>query len=331
MVHRAQRKFTDREEPRILFLEALSKPQARDEYRLLTFYGVGGQGKTTLVDYFLDNKVDQDNKTFSEWAKTKQNLPNYLISSVDFRQNLYQQPQEALMKIRQGFLEAKIDFFNFELAFSYYLKKSNKYHNIETAYPELFRQESSIINDFADVISDFVPGITLAKLLIDKVRKIRPKYLTWLENEGLLLEIELNRLNPQELLDKLPRYFGKDIKEAFDKAKTPRLVIMMDTYEALWGKIDAVDIGNSRVDKWVRELVSACPGVLFVFLGRDQLRWDELSKNRRSRDYKTMLAGKQHLLARLSEQDADLLSQPASSKLCTLVQGFSCYTDNVLA
>ncbi len=36
MAHKAQRKFTDREEPKKIFLEKLAKPQAKDEYRLLT-------------------------------------------------------------------------------------------------------------------------------------------------------------------------------------------------------------------------------------------------------------------------------------------------------
>jgi hypothetical protein len=48
----AQRIFTDREYARRIFLGALDVRQGAEDYRVIVFYGVGGQGKTALCHEF---------------------------------------------------------------------------------------------------------------------------------------------------------------------------------------------------------------------------------------------------------------------------------------
>ena len=308
----AQRRFTDREEPRRSFLAKLTTPQALDEYRLLTFYGVGGQGKSELFRYFQDSKTDQDDLTFSAWAKKHGPLPEYHIAPWSFHVPENRDPAEALIKLRSALAKAKIDFFHFDLAFSYYLKAASPNLDMNDEYPELFRGDYALFHDAVDIIGAFVPAVSALNILSKHALQLRPKQLRWYQEKGKALEDELKPLDQQELLDKLPIYFGRDLKAALAKSRTSRLVIMFDTYEALWeDKPQQTGLGALEVDGWIRDLVSACPGVLFVFFGRDYLKWAAFSKTRKSRNYEAMLADSQHLLGGLSETDADLFLKNA--------------------
>lgn len=308
----AQKRFTDREEQRRSFLAKLATPQAPDEYRLLTFYGVGGQGKSELFRYFQNLKTDQDDLTFNAWAKKRGPLPEYHIAPLSFHILENRNPGEALIKLRGALAEAKIDFFHFDLAFSYYLKAASPNLDMKKRYPELFRGDYALFHSAADIVGVFVPAVTVLNALSKQTLQLRPRQLRWYQKTGKALENELKPLDQQELLDKLTIYFGHDLKAALAKPHTPRLVIMLDTYEALWeGKPQQTGLGAQEVDGWIRDLVSACPGVLFVFFGRDYLKWDTFSKPRKSRNYTAMLADSQHLLGGLSEADADLFLKNA--------------------
>ena len=77
----------------------------------------------------------------------------------------------------------------------------------------------------------------------------------------------------------------------------------LDQGEALWSdRPDKTGTAALETDAWVRELVAAAPGVLFVFFGRERLGWDR----RFPRDWGGLLAD-QHLLGGLAEPDAQRL------------------------
>ena len=52
----AQRLFTDRDEERALFTKALTDPQETEEHRVVSWYGIGGQGKSVLSSLWLSSK-----------------------------------------------------------------------------------------------------------------------------------------------------------------------------------------------------------------------------------------------------------------------------------
>ena len=114
-----EKRFTDREEQRRIFLEKLTIPQAPNEYRLLTFYGVGGQGKRKLSRYFQNLAHDHDNRTFSEWARQQGSLLEYYVAPLDFGTAESRDPANALFKLRSSLAGTGINFFHFDLAFSY--------------------------------------------------------------------------------------------------------------------------------------------------------------------------------------------------------------------
>lgn len=315
----AQKSFTDREEPKRLFLEKLTKPQAADEYRLLTFYGVGGQGKSTLLNHFQDHGVDQAGQTFSVWAKQHSEPPKYKIASVDFKDPVFRaSPAAALMELRHGFVSTGIDFFRFDLAFSHYLGKSLSKPGLEEEYRGLAAKDNSLIFDLISLGSLIAPPVGPALSILTTLgrhaSKLKPKNRAWYLKEGQQLAYELESLEPQALADRLPRYLGQDLTNALQKPSTPRLVIMMDTHEALWGSnAPTIELGTWHVDDWIRNLVKACPGVLFVIFGRDQLKWQDLNSRsrRRKHDYTAMLGGNQHLIGGFSDANAHLFLKEA--------------------
>ena len=211
-----KKRFTDREEPKRLFLEKLTTPQAPDEYRLLTFYGVGGQGKSALFHYFQDKRVDQEEKLFSAWAEQHGELPEYRIASVNFRNSRFQtNPAAALMELRHGFIGTGIDFFRFDLAFSYYLGKNASKLTLETEYPSLFRDDHELIFDLISLGSLICPPatapLTILSTLGPYIHKLKPKNAAWYRSEGQGLARELDSLDQQALADRLPRYLGQDL------------------------------------------------------------------------------------------------------------------------
>ena len=72
-----------------------------------------------------------------------------------------------------------------------------------------------------------------------------------------------------------------------------------------------IGLGAHAVDGWVRDLVSACFSVLFVFFSRNALERGNFSKSSKRRNYTAMLESNQHPLSGLSDSHADLFLKKA--------------------
>lgn len=314
-----EKRFTGRDKERRIFLEALKTPQAPNEYRLLTFYGVGGQGKSELSRYFQNLVRDHDGLNFSEWANKQGNSPEYHVAPLDFGFVESRDPAEALFKLRGALTlaGAKIDFFHFDLTFSYYLAKASPGVDMRQRYSVLFSDTHSLFYDlilFGTLVPE--PTISVPSMIIGTLGKHLQNYKSrqrdWYNSEGKRLEAQLKLLDQQKLLEVLPKYLGKDLEVSFTSSDLPRLVFTFDTYEALWEtKPQQIGLGSHAVDGWVRDLVSACPGALFIFFGRDSLKWDNFSKSHKRRNYTSMLESNQHRLDGLSKSDANLFLKAA--------------------
>ena len=107
----------------------------------------------------------------------------------------------------------------------------------------------------------------------------------------------LDQCTAIELREKLPAFLGFDLKRAMQENHARRIVLMIDTYEALWRDAVHDAIYNPRADKWVRTMLEKGTGVLVTIFSRDKLRWGEFEKVWENRL-------EQHLLGGLSEEDA---------------------------
>lgn len=262
----AKRIFTDRDEARALFAKQYSTRQAADEYRVLNFSGIGGQGKSALCGQFeqyLQTVPTSDTQQHA-WAK------------LDFEDGNKRHPIAALLALRLQLAETgKLWFPAFDTAFARYFAITQAGRNLETSHPELFRQPHDLLQGLAS-IAETVTGLPLISKAIERLHKIDEKRILqqWLERRGNDLLQGLEVLPQYQLEEKLVVYFGADVDDwLHNTVNTPqrRIVLLYDTYEALWR--DRPNKADLLVDKWVRKLVEETPGVLHVMLGREALTW----------------------------------------------------------
>jgi tetratricopeptide (TPR) repeat protein len=265
---KANRVFTDRDEARELFAQQCAAPQQQDEYRVLNFYGVGGQGKSALCGQFekhLDSLPNNENHQLA-WAK------------INFEDSNKRNPIAALMALRlQLAANGKLWFPAFDTAFARYFAITQAGRNLETSYPELFQQSHDLLQGLATV-AESVTGLALLGNMIERLQKFDEKRILrqWMERRGAELLTGLENFAPHELESKLVEFLGADVDDWLHNeinAPQRRVVLLYDTYEALWR--DQPSKTDLLVDKWVRKLVSESPAVLHVILGREALAWTQ--------------------------------------------------------
>ena len=233
---------------------------------------------------------------------------------------------EALLSLRLQLAKSgKVRFPAFDTAFARYFVLSSPGVNFRQRHPELFRRgESEILGDLVDwsetgiaeVVEgakEVVPGLSL---LYKYGSRLTGRAREWWERRGKTVLKGLDDLRTDELLEKLPTYLGADLCDAIKAAPSLRPVVILDTYEALWRDRGQRD-GDAarRADLWVRRLVQDAPGVLFVLVGRDRLRWSEENEE---------WAGiiEDHLLGPLSDTDCAsfLKAVPIQEQpICTMI------------
>lgn len=290
--------FTDREDARARFSRALDEAQPVDAYRVLVWYGVGGQGKTALQAEF-GRMID---RARGHWV----NVKNRRLASalIDLENPANRNPAQALLSLRLQLAEhGALRFPAFDLAFARYFSLDQPGKDIRAVHPELFRHGSEILGDVLTVASDVanvIPGYgLLAKYGSKLAARGAESLYGWWNRRGRSILAGLDEMSVDQLAGALPKYLGHDLCEAMAAPDGPRVVIRFDTHEALWRDRGLKDgPGALLVDDWLRRLVQDTPGAVVVVTGRDRLRWDEIDRGWAE-------VFEQHLLGGLSDEDAD--------------------------
>jgi hypothetical protein len=277
---------------------------------VLSFYGMGGIGKTTLSKE-LQRRFDNGGLKTSE---------NRISSRVDFAEAAAVDPELMLLRLRAclGQLTPRLIAFDFALA-SYWERK----HPGESLANFIDRRSgiAKLSSDLglADQIQSGVDSLLGGTGLVGSI---------W--RAGSLLRAGvIKRVREQRLLEECP-YFAPLIEESSPDAARPFLpallawdlaqyqqrvggadvVIFFDTWEMLQGNRD--ELGS--VEDTVNRIVYLMPNVLFVISGRQMLTWAD-SRRRIGLKY----AGPEHwpelvpdrpqcrqyLLGHLSPEDSD--------------------------
>jgi len=289
--------FTDREDARARFSRALDDPQAGDEYRILVWYGVGGQGKSALQGEF-GRMID---RARGQWV----NARNRRLASalVDLENPANRNPAQALLSVRLQLAEhASVRFPAFDLAFARYFSLDQPGKDIRAVHPELFKRGGEVLADvlsLAGEVANVIPGYGLMVKYGSKLAARGAESLqAWWERRGRTVMSGIDDLSVDELAASLPKYLGYDLCEAMAGVDGPRFVIRFDTHEALWRDRGLKDgPGALLVDDWLRRLAQDAPGTLMIITGRDRLRWGEIDA-----DWDAIV--EQHLLGGLSDEDA---------------------------
>jgi len=253
----ALREFTDREEPTKAFINALQLKNS-DQYKVLTFYGVGGIGKSRLVREL--------------YRKTDNLQPGTVKVILDFKEEKYRNAGEALIFLRKQIKNNhKVKFNTFDLAYAIYWRKLNPQVSMKSNSSELpFIEEGSFIADLVDQL-DYVPfaqWVPKTLKLINGLTKYKDLFQWWYGRGKETIE-QLEDLQPSEIEELLPAYFAVDLKE-YLVLTGEKLVIFLDTYEAIWEK-NRLQGSFSEKDAWVQELVLQLPECLWVIAGREKI------------------------------------------------------------
>ena len=287
--------FTDREELIAAFERNLEHKKP-EEYRVLAFYGDGGIGKTTLLQ-----KLEQLHR---------QRCPQALMGRLDLAGADTTPPDLLLYRLRRLF--PTIPFPSFSLALAEY---GRRFHP-EQVYGSDRKELLQGAGPYADVLAGGLEvlgqlsGVGLAVSAMKAAATAKRQLSVWVQQRAEPWLQRSQSLSEEQLLAELPLQWARDFRQAissqleqdWDDAITysgPPPLIAFDTYETLWhsgmGKS-----GRRREprERWLVDLVSELPEVLWVIGGRDRLSWEE------GYDKGWSEACEQHLIGQLSEEDA---------------------------
>ena len=279
------RKFTDREGPRAAFWKKYNqvKAELREEsnVHVLTYYGVGGIGKSSLLKQLILEMNQEIQK------------PRYAY----FDLNLHQDSRGVLTALKDSLIKnCKFSFPLFELGSYIYAKKIGE--KADSPQIRQLTEKSPTLSLILEIMGS-IPVVDFAAKIFAVADKSQAMLRTYLKNHPH----ELNRievLDQDELIEYLPELFAQDLAHNVENGEEP-LVILLDTYERLVNELSPV--GESLLfDRWLwgeNGIMLQVPNTLWVIAGREKLKWERFDP-----DWAQAL--EQHLLGDLSQQDSDL-------------------------
>lgn len=261
----AQRIFTDRVEPRALFEKTLKSFTSDENYLVINYYGVGGIGKTRLVNELKESYIS----TTENW--------NACILNMNNQSN--HRPSSALIELRKQLLKIykDIKLTSFDLAYSIFWQKQNPGIELNTSNLDKLENSDLLTEVATEVFStlEVVPGLNIASKVALLGKKGSKYFKDWWTKRGSIEFENLDNFSPPEIEERLSMFLTYDLVEYLSKSKCKRLCIFIDTYESIW-EVDSKEGTFFSKDEWVRELVAQLKGVLFVVSGREKLRWAEV-------------------------------------------------------
>lgn len=279
---KANKIFTDRTEPRAVFAgsiaDIVSATEETRSRRIVTFYGKGGIGKTSLLKQIVDNSA---RTVYCLYPKLR--FCNIFISLEAYD---YANPINILTAIRSH-ITGDCSLFDYALM-QYYSKARISIEEIKNKNPFLSSSMVSALNDAISLCtaSAVIPQALLQKG-VDLIKDIqfRSKY-----KEDIL---EIAELDEFEIFERLPYYLGLCISHSATKGVLN--ILFLDSYESMrtrtTGMVSSVDSSE-----WLQELFLSCERTLFVIASRDRLDWEKQDE-----DWGMYLD--QHLLFNLSDED----------------------------
>lgn len=329
-MEQANRIFTDREEPRKAFWDKYKtykdnmEMNRKNTISILTYYGIGGIGKSTLL-----HKIQQEIEDYRLKEGKKKEIPYvYYDLKADSSKRAVLEGLRKLLENNYNFT-----FPIFDLAQKIYRLKVGM--SIDRAEHEGIiskNQYVGVATDIAGAGIDIINAVPMAGPLAVATLKIIDTLIANQRNKSETRKLELSKLqddSPDEILSNLQLNFAKDLTENLKGAKYP-LVIFFDTYEMLVNEQSIV--GEPLMnDSWLHDLknglVTHVPNVIWVFAGREKIKWDHLN-----RDWADNL--EQHLIGNLSEVDvkqflsaSSIKSLPIQEMIYEITKGVPVYLD----
>ncbi|MFD8384989.1 tetratricopeptide repeat protein [Streptomyces sp. NPDC059679] len=332
----AQQVFTNRVDEVAAFGRALDGlDQALDEAEIspvadrvqgrrnvLTFYGVGGIGKTTL-SHELERRFLADARAM--------NQDDVVSIRVDLSEDGASDIESLLMRLRSGLGQLGSRWPAFDLALASYWARAHPGEALQEfldASPAVRRASRSIglseqmASSLQLVVPSEVGGLAglAQRAALGTYRAIRDRV-----REGRLLSdcelfAELIEADADyETLSFFPYLLAWDLERQPRRGRRPRVCVFLDTFEVLGNRTDRI------AERFVQRCVYLMPNVLFVITGRNRVDWAD-SSTRGELDFtgpecwpylhfsNDTAEPRQHLVGYLSASDADSYLREALTK-----------------
>ena len=211
---KAIKEFTDRVEPRKVFWETYEEKQS-DKIDVITYYGMGGIGKSTLLRKLL--------------SELKEKYSETRYAFVDFdKLNNYNNDILEILRYVEGNLKGKYKFSFplFDLVSYTYEVKMGK----NATKPELSSifDENEELSFLTDVISE-IPLIGTISKVICLSEKAKNLLQNRIESNKLKNRLgNIDNMEPADIYENLPYYFAIDLKDNVEKLELP-FVFFIDT------------------------------------------------------------------------------------------------------
>jgi tetratricopeptide (TPR) repeat protein len=300
---KAVKKFTNRDEPKASFFNALNGLLTGERpYKVLMYYGVGGIGKSSLMKHL------------------SQSILNDSIISVfiNLEASNYSSFADILIDIRRS-LPAQFPIFEYALV-RYLARQGRSLKDISiSGLPK-----DSLLFDFLDLAADLAEVVAPARLIKrlydlghSRIQRLLSKYKTKFE--------EIDVLPDEQLEEMLSVYLGLEL-EIFISNSSKKLVFFFDTHDAMSWRT-AFKSTKHVNDFWLCELIGSIGSGLYIIAGRERLKWVEQNP-----EWETVL--EQHMLGRLSDIDANeflfsipIMEQPIREAIIKSAEGVPLYLD----
>lgn len=337
---RASELFVDRKEPQALFRnEIYDLCRQSAGIKLLTFYGVGGQGKTALCLQLV--KVAGEANYHELGAR---------CAHIDLHKNPPLGEWHTLVALRNAIGEAcRASFPCFDLAFADYWELAFPHEqkarlgghrlaglgsDVQDSVADIVSGASkdgvnALLDGWAgtvsDIATDIAGGLPFIGQLLKRTSKwaVATGYREVLKRNASALEHlyrDLAAPTSKQILAALPDILAHELSLHL-KRKDQKLVLMIDEYEN--ALVSGGATGVLRAGAWdiaLREFIACCAhgrhrladgdqpyaiNILLTIFGREKIRWAELDPG-----WREDLEDRQHLLDGLGRNDAlDFLQQ----------------------
>lgn len=238
------------------------KHYPHNSIHVINYYGIGGIGKTSLLNHLQDTLIERGNKY-------------YLI---DLKNNT--NPAEILKTASISLAKAyNFEFPKFDLALLAYMRRTLT--PVNHTEIESFIGGSKLLNLLFDA-SSFIPDANLA--LATSIIKLADSTIAYVRNifgsDPAAAVKKIDNLSTEEILRRLPAFFAADMRENIKKIDDP-FFFLIDTFENLVDEAETK--GHSAYyDNWLRGddgLIQNMPNCLWVIAGRESLKWEQEDNN----------------------------------------------------
>lgn len=251
-------KFVNRTEIRdIIMYECEHKMQNSSYFKVIAIYGIGGIGKTKLLE-----KIKETIKA-SDYSRK--------ILHVSFEIEKNRQSLDNLIKIRKQ-CDAKCCLFDYALLIYW---DRNHVERLNDDFMNAIKMNyiTNLFDMFSDTIGDFIsmlfPQVNVISCpTIEDIFKIVNAITTKIsERKYKTILKDISGLSDTELLNNMPVYLGIDILHHIEKEDGPPTVFIFDSYQQ--------SQPYSESQEWLLQLIGTIHKGLYIITSREELRWED--------------------------------------------------------